>query len=221
MIDVGCSTGQIAGPLAKHFARVLGIDRSLEQLRVAEAGRPQNVKYHAGSAYELPAAEGTVDLVTIGQALHWLAMPRFFSEVKRVLRPHGGRLAVLGYAVPRLEDAQLQNFFASYYVDVLGSNKEPGQSGCYWDISRPLLDSGFASTEFPFREVQPTHWEAVTETATLDSFMQYLGTMSAYRALLASGVPDPLPELKDQLRSSANGESLTVTVPFFLIHCAV
>jgi len=226
MIDVGCGTGQIAVPMAKHFDRVLGIDRSIKQLRVAEAGRPQNVEYHAGSAYDLPAATGTVDLVTIGQALHWLAMPRFFGEVKRVLKPEGGKLAVLGYAVPRLEDPQaedpqLQNCFASYYVNVLGSTREPGESGCYWDISRPLLDSGFASTEFPFREVQPTHWEPVTQTATLDGFMTYLSTMSAYRTLLASGVQDPLLELREQLRNSAPGELLTVTVPFFLIQCTV
>ena len=39
---------------------------------------------------------GSVDLVTVAQALHWFDLPRFYDEVQRVARP-GGLIAVWCY----------------------------------------------------------------------------------------------------------------------------
>ncbi len=46
---------------------------------------------------QLPAEDGTVDLVTVSQAVHWFRpIENFYKEVDRVLRP-GGCLAVYEY----------------------------------------------------------------------------------------------------------------------------
>lgn len=41
----------------------------------------------------------TVDLITVGQALHWLDVSKFYKEVERVLKKKG-ILAVYGYGLP-------------------------------------------------------------------------------------------------------------------------
>ncbi len=47
----------------------------------------------------LPAADNSVDLVTVSQAVHWfLPIENFYEEVNRVLKP-GGCLAVFEYGI--------------------------------------------------------------------------------------------------------------------------
>ena len=53
-----------------------------------------------GSGERLEVEDSSLDLVTICQALHWLDLDTFYSEVERVLRP-GGVLAVVGYHMTR------------------------------------------------------------------------------------------------------------------------
>src|SRR6185437_8812351 len=47
----------------------------------------------AGTAEDLPLPDASVDLVTVGQAMHWFNLDRAIPEMARVLRP-GGRLAL-------------------------------------------------------------------------------------------------------------------------------
>lgn len=53
-----------------------------------------------GSAEKLEEADNSVDLVTVGMAVHWFDLERFSIEVGRVLRPNGV-LALYGYNLPR------------------------------------------------------------------------------------------------------------------------
>ena len=47
-------------------------------------------------ADKVPIDDGTVDLVTVAQALHWFDVSSFYPEVRRVAKP-GGILAVWCY----------------------------------------------------------------------------------------------------------------------------
>jgi 2-polyprenyl-3-methyl-5-hydroxy-6-metoxy-1,4-benzoquinol methylase len=95
-LDVGCGSGQSTRPLCDRFEQVLGLDISNEQIRQASKALP-GVRFHVGAAEDLSFCEdNSVDLVTIGQALHWLDTARFYLEVTRVLKP-GGTLAAYGY----------------------------------------------------------------------------------------------------------------------------
>lgn len=216
-VDVGCGSGQLTIPLADWSEAVIGVDRSPEQIRAAT--KHHRVTYHAGDAYELPVENETVDLLTIAQAMHWLDMPRFFAEVKRILRPQG-TFAVLGYAVPRLQHPEMEKSFKHYYYDILGSDKEPGEPGCYWDVSRPLLDRGFAKTSFPFHHVARC-WHEDHRSMALGSFADYLKSFSAYQTYTRKN-EDPLPTLLNELRAAGNiqdSESIDISIPFFLITC--
>ena len=52
-----------------------------------------------GPSEVLNYEEGTVDLITVCQAVHWFDIPKFYKEVDRVLKP-SGVLAVIGYDKP-------------------------------------------------------------------------------------------------------------------------
>ncbi len=73
---------------AGHAAAGLTLVDSLDALRAHSGGA---VHLNAASAMELPFADGEVDLVVIGNAIHMMPdRAAFLAEVARVLRP-GGR----------------------------------------------------------------------------------------------------------------------------------
>src|SRR5437879_12678863 len=75
LLDVGCGPGSITRGLAEHLApgQVIGVDLSRETLdgarRDAEARGVANRRYEYGSVYELPFADGTLDVPAPHQVL--------------------------------------------------------------------------------------------------------------------------------------------------------
>lgn len=115
-IDVGCGSGQSTIPLAKDFDKVIGIDVSVKQIENAPENLP-NVSFRTGLAEDLSfLSDGTVDLVTVAQTLHWLDLKAFFGEVQRILKP-GGSLVVYGYGLAVLDNSkalEVQNYVRTY-----------------------------------------------------------------------------------------------------------
>ena len=56
---------------------------------------------HAAAEDVASVPTGSVDMVVAGQAAHWFDYPRWWPEMRRILRP-GGTLAVWGYTDPVL-----------------------------------------------------------------------------------------------------------------------
>ena len=61
--------------------------------------------HRATGSSELPHADSSVSLVISGQAAHWFDLPRFYAEIKRILKPQGV-LALFGYAFVRVHGRQ-------------------------------------------------------------------------------------------------------------------
>ena len=98
VLDVGTGTGLVAHLVAPRVSpgTVLGIDLSENMLSIARtAGRKaKNIQFLGMAAEHLVFRPETFDLVTMGEALAYLADPTTaLEEAHRVLRP-GGRLAV-------------------------------------------------------------------------------------------------------------------------------
>ncbi len=93
-LDVATGNGQAVAGLVDRFERVLASDASAGQLARMPAWA--NVETRCEPAEQLSAADDSVDLLTVAQALHWFDHPRFFAEVWRVLRP-GGLIAAWCY----------------------------------------------------------------------------------------------------------------------------
>eukprot|EP00123_Amoebidium_parasiticum_P001570 comp12693_c0_seq2/m.7789 comp12693_c0_seq2/g.7789 ORF comp12693_c0_seq2/g.7789 comp12693_c0_seq2/m.7789 type:complete len:290 (-) comp12693_c0_seq2:400-1269(-) len=208
MVDIACGNGQVLAGLASNFKKAYGYDRSEAQLQ--HACVLPNVTYGRADALAIPLDDSSVDLVTIGQALHWLPLPAFFSEVKRLLRP-GGQLAVLGYGTCSIEGCREANGVFSAYYRSLSS---------YWDCNREQLDLGFGQDEFPFEHVQRV-WECDVRTMPVGDFGRYLDTWSAYRTWKAKhpGEEDILAALLAKLQPLV-GPTVEVSFPYFLVLAA-
>ncbi|NJN88139.1 MAG: class I SAM-dependent methyltransferase [Leptolyngbyaceae cyanobacterium SL_7_1] len=86
--DCATGNGQAALGLAAHFPTVYATDASAEQ--IAHAFPHERIHYRVASAESSGLANCSVDLVTVGLALHWFDRERFYQEVQRVVKP-GGR----------------------------------------------------------------------------------------------------------------------------------
>jgi demethylmenaquinone methyltransferase/2-methoxy-6-polyprenyl-1,4-benzoquinol methylase len=106
-LDLCCGTGDIAFALAQRGADVTGLDFSPQMLEVAAARRQanskstiKNLKFMQGDAQQLPFADNSFDIVTVGYGLRNLASwERGLEEMRRVARP-GARLIVLDFGKP-------------------------------------------------------------------------------------------------------------------------
>jgi ubiquinone/menaquinone biosynthesis C-methylase UbiE len=95
-LDVGTGTGLVAHLVAPRVnpGIVIGIDLSENMLALARSRKAKNAQFVGMAAERLVFRPGTFDLVTMGEALAYLADPtEALAEANRVLRP-GGRLAV-------------------------------------------------------------------------------------------------------------------------------
>src|SRR5262245_54646169 len=72
--DCATGNGQAAVPLARHFKSVVATDPSVKQL--GQARRQDSILYAVAHAERTPLPRGSVDLVTVAQALHWFDLPR-------------------------------------------------------------------------------------------------------------------------------------------------
>ncbi len=106
MVDVGVGQGRMIQLFADRVRRAEGFDTSRQMLAIARASL-DDLKAKAavrfGDAYAPPIEEGSADLVTIHQVLHFLADPgRAVLEAGRMLKP-GGRLVIVDFAKHQLE----------------------------------------------------------------------------------------------------------------------
>jgi len=96
VLDVGTGTGLVAHLVAPRVSpgSVIGIDLSDQMLALARSKMAKNVQFLGMAAERLVFKPETFDLVTMGDALPYLADPTDgLAEAHRVLRT-GGRLAV-------------------------------------------------------------------------------------------------------------------------------
>ncbi len=93
VLDVGCGGGLVAERLAALGYRVTGVDLSegaVDAARRHARASGVEVDYHVGSAYELPVAPASIDMVVVSDVLeHLHDLPGAVAEMSRVLRPGG------------------------------------------------------------------------------------------------------------------------------------
>jgi ubiquinone/menaquinone biosynthesis C-methylase UbiE len=204
--DCGAGSGQASTGLVRHFERVLASDVSLDQIS-RRTPRPR-VDYLVCSAEQPAIATGTIDLVTVAQALHWFHHEEFYAEVRRVLRP-GGKLAAWTYGLLSVDepvDAVIQHL----YTELLGS---------YWPARRQHVDAGYQTIPFPFEEIEtpPFHMEWEADYHWL---IGYLGTWSAVQAYWKKNRRDVRELVADDLKA-AWGEPVDVRQVRWPIHLRV
>ena len=176
-LDVATGTGQAAATLANRFQVVYATDLSEKQIASADQTK-RNVQYTVGSADKLNFPDGSLDLVTTAQAIHWFEdMPnRFYKEVCRVLRPRG-TLAVWSYAVCDIPNQpELTRLLHEYHFKTLGP---------FWDARRRIVDDKLKDIHLPLAHQVREEFE-FTKQVSLEHLVSYLKTWSSYRQYLES-----------------------------------
>ena len=138
-------------------------------------------------AEESGLASGQVDLVTVGQALHWLDHERFYGEVRRVSVP-GGVFAAWTYGACQ----------AGEDVEPLLREFEDGLLGPYWDPRRRWVDEGYRTIPFPFAEISMPRFE-LRAAWSLSQLGGYLSSWSAVANYRHAHGTDPVAPLLDKL----------------------
>lgn len=185
--DCATGSGQAARQLIPFFDEVIASDASESQIDNApKCGR---IDYRVMAAERTDIEDASVDLITVGQALHWLDIEAFYKEARRVLKADG-ILAAWAYALMET-DRELHQTISEYYHDVLGE---------YWPPERTIIEAAYRTVEFPFEEL-PAPVFVMSMNWTIDQLKGYLGTWSASLRYRDRHQQNPVELIADRLAS--------------------
>lgn len=194
--DCGTGNGQAARGLAGHFAQVIATDASAQQIAAAEPA--PRIEFRVAPAENSGLPDASVDLVTVGQALHWFDLDAFYAEARRVLRP-GGAIAAWAYALTRVTP-EIDAAVLRFYEEVVGP---------YWPFERRHVESGYRTLPFPFDELADTPSLCVSADWDRAAFCAYLRTWSAAKRFEEARGFDPVDAFEQEL-AAAWGDRGTV-----------
>jgi len=127
-MDLGAGTGRATRNLGDHFSKVIAVEpdpRMAEKIR----GLGPHVVVRIATAEDCRQPPGSVDLILIANALHWMDPPLVMKNVARWLRP-GGILALIDPPFPRTPD-QIRRIVRQEFHERWESFRDPrlGKAG--------------------------------------------------------------------------------------------
>lgn len=202
--DCGAGNGQATAALAARFEQVLGTDISAAQL--ASAPPLANVEYRVTPAETSGLPEHSADLVTVAQALHWFDLPKFYDEVRRVLKPQGV-IAVWGYNRLIIGHPELQRIIDHFYEDTIG---------IYWPAERMHVENDYLHLPFPFPRLFAPRFSLHKEWPR-EHLLGYLRSWSAVGRFQAANGFDPVDALEKEFKLYwPEGKSYWIEWPLFM-----
>lgn len=186
--DCATGNGQVAVELAKHFDKVYATDASQNQ--IAHATPNPKVAYSVATAEHSGLPDNSVDLIAVGQAIHWFDHMAFYKEAGRVAKP-GCLLAAWGYGYHKVSaevDAVVKEFNEKYI-------------GPYWPPERRHIDNAYADIPFPFDKIEIPELYIEMEVPVM-ALVGYIKTWSSTQGYIKATGHDPLPELEEKLSAA-------------------
>jgi SAM-dependent methyltransferase len=201
--DCATGNGQAAIALSKYFESVVATDASSAQIDAAIA--------HPGVTYRVAAAEDSqldadsIDLITVGQALHWFDHERFFTEARRVLRKDGV-LAAWCYELCSVSEA-CDAAVDKLYREIVGD---------FWPPERRLIEVGYADIAMPGRSLESPEFQ-MRVSWTVADMLGYLRTWSGCARYRQAHGDDPVLQIEAALRDAWGAGPRTVQWPLTLL----
>ena len=186
--DVGTGNGQAAQKVALHFDRVYATDASSAQ--IVNAVPQSNINYSVANEQAPALKRHSVDLITVAQALHWFDLDVFYAEAERVLKRYGV-VACWSYKLFRI-NPEVDHEIDRLYTDILGS---------FWDPEKRLVDTGYRTLSFPFRELRCPRFE-LKASWDFENMLGFLGSWSAVAHYKKRNRGDPIAENAECLKTA-------------------
>ena len=224
LVDVGCGSGQCTNIFQPYFKKLIGVDISEKQLRIAGTlNQFNNIEFHKGSGENIPVEDKSVDLLVAASAAHWFNLPDFYEEAKRVLKP-SGCVSLMSYLHPtyslltgQKQDASLKVSQLHYDLFFHLAGKNPRLLNTY-KISRDRYKHIYDT--IPFSIKQRNDDIHLSYDASVADMCGYMASTSAYQAFIKRNVKileenkkeepltdedigkiDPLPKLAEDIMS--------------------
>lgn len=202
--DCGCGNGQVASVLADYFKQVDATDISQKQLD--HAIKKPNINYQLAPAEKVDIAPGSINLVTVAQAIHWFNFEAFYKEVNRVSKP-GSVIAVWCYSLLTIND-KIDQVIQHLYADTLGDK--------YWDPERRLVEDRYQTIPFPFDEIKAPEF-SIQVSWTFDHMIGYLNSWSAVQHYIRDNNENPVEKIIAELRDGwGQAEDQDAVFPLYL-----
>lgn len=93
VLDLGAGTGKLTRGLTEAGFEVTAVE-PLGGMRDVLARRAPRATVLEGLAERIPAADSSMDAVTVADAFHWFDPQPALAEIRRVLRPGGGHASL-------------------------------------------------------------------------------------------------------------------------------
>ena len=199
--DCGTGNGQVAGELSNFFEQVYATDISINQL--SQAIQKENIHYFKQPAEKTSFSDGSFDLITVGQAVHWFDFDKFYTQVKRVLKKDAV-IALFGYSLFR-SDPETNEIIQNFYHNIIGP---------YWSPERRFLEERYQTIPFPFKEIEAPDFE-MKQQWSFERLTGYLNTWSAVKSYEHEKGGNPVELIKNDLFKSF-GEVGPVNFPILL-----
>ena len=89
--DIGAGTGLLTEPLLERAAQVFAVEPNERMRAAAEARLGGRARFRSvnGTAEATTLEPASIDLIVVGQALHWFDLPRARREALRIIRAGG------------------------------------------------------------------------------------------------------------------------------------
>jgi hypothetical protein len=201
--DCATGNGQAAQRLAKDFDQVFATD--ISQKQIDQAVPVSNIVYSVSKAEETNFAENQFDLITVGQAIHWIDPEAFYREAVRTSK-RNSILAIWGYSLLSI-NPQIDEIILDFYTNVVGK---------YWDAARRLVDDKYKNIPFPFEQI-PTPEFKLTVDWSLEHLAGYLTSWSATQKYIQMQSVDPVPPVIKNISAAwKTGDLKRAVFPLFL-----
>lgn len=195
--DCGTGNGQAAIGLADFFEQVYATDPSEQQ--IAHAVAHPKITYKTERAELCGLADNSANLVTVANALHWFDFPKFYAEVKRVLKP-GGVIAAWTYGHTTIEPG-IDAILKHYHDNVVGE---------FWQDENRLIDKNYSTIPFPFEEIVAPSF-STHKTLSIDDFIGLMRSWSATQKYIDTYNADPVERVIKELVDVWKTETKTAT----------
>jgi SAM-dependent methyltransferase len=148
VLDLGCGPAPLARGFAPLVSEVVAMDPSAEMLAAARALTTEatNIRFVAGSSYDLGPALGHFRLVVMGRSFHWMDRVDTLERLDWMIEP-GGAVALFDDVAPEVPANAWQAVWGSIrerYEINTGPHRRDPNSNRHEAI---LLDSPFAHLE--------------------------------------------------------------------------